>query len=297
MRYITSLQLISILLSSLLLDDVHSSTSGSSYFFYQTPVYPRDCQEVFQQCSKNNASGVYLIKPDGYDEAFEVFCDNQVDGGGWTVFQRRNEDNTVEFTRNFSEYRKGFGFLRREFWLGNERLSFLTNQKRYQLRIDMTNSTGSYFYLTYDLFRISDEWGNYKLTSVGQYNGTADTFVGQEPVSTPGAPSTPTDCYDIFTSGFSDGVYTIQPTGWTGSPFEVYCNMSHGGGWTVLQRRVDGSLSFDRNWDAYKAGFGSAGPDENVWLGNEVLYHMTSQKNYALRIDVVKPDLGDWHMN
>ena len=47
-------------------------------------------------------------------------------------------------------------------------------------------------------------------------------------------PSNPTDCYDLYTSGFTeDGVYTILPTDLTGSPFEVYCNMSHEGGWTV----------------------------------------------------------------
>ncbi|KAJ8035694.1 Fibrinogen C domain-containing protein 1-B [Holothuria leucospilota] len=291
------LQMFSIFWSSLLVQKVHSSTEGSSYFFYQQPAYPRDCQEVFQQCTSNNASGVYLIKPDGYEVAFEVYCDNHLDGGGWTVFQRRQEDNTVEFGRTFSEYREGFGFLSGEFWLGNEKLSLLTNQKRYQLRIDMTNSAGSSFYVTYDLFRISDDWGNYKLTSVGQYNGTADAFISQGPASTPSAPSTPTDCYDVFTSGSPDGVYTIQPNGWTGSPFEVYCNMSHGGGWTVFQRRVDGSVSFNHNWDGYKAGFGSAGPNENVWLGNEILYNMTNQKNYKLRIDVVKQDLVDWHMN
>ncbi|KAJ8035656.1 Fibrinogen-like protein A [Holothuria leucospilota] len=163
------------ILSSLLVNNVHSSSEGS-YFFYQQPAYPRDCQEVFEQCLSNNASGVYLIKPDGYGEAFEVYCDNQVDGGGWTVLQRRNEDNFVAFGRAFSEYREGFGFLSGEFWLGNEKLSFLTNQKRYQLRIDMTNSGGSSFYVTYDLFRISDEWSNYKLTSVGQYDGNAGKF-------------------------------------------------------------------------------------------------------------------------
>ncbi|KAJ8035740.1 Fibrinogen-like protein A [Holothuria leucospilota] len=175
---------IGILFTSLLVSNVHSSAEGSTYFFYQQPAYPRDCQEVFEQCSTSTASGVYLIKPDGYDKAFEVYCDNQTDGGGWTVFQRRIEDNSAEFRRNFSEYRGGFGFLSTEFWLGNERLAFLTNQKRYQLRIDMTNSAGSSFYVTYNLFRISDDWGNYKITSVGQYGGTADTFFHRCPTNT-----------------------------------------------------------------------------------------------------------------
>ncbi|KAJ8035665.1 Fibroleukin [Holothuria leucospilota] len=107
----------------------------------------------------------------------------------------------------------------------------------------------------------------------------------------------PSDCYDVFTSGRSDGVYTILPIGWTGSPFEVYCNMSHGGGWTVLQRRVDGSVSFRRSWDDYKEGFGTVGSNQNLWLGNEILYYMTNQRINTLRIDIVNENLFNWFMN
>ncbi|KAJ8033638.1 IgGFc-binding protein [Holothuria leucospilota] len=43
-----------------------------------------------------------------------------------------------------------------------------------------------------------------------------------------------TDCADIYNANITDsGVYTIKPTNWPGSPFEVYCNMTDGGGWTV----------------------------------------------------------------
>ncbi|XP_043103284.1 fibrinogen C domain-containing protein 1-like [Puntigrus tetrazona] len=37
----------------------------------------------------------------------------------------------------------------------------------------------------------------------------------------------------------------------------VYCDMStDGGGWTVIQRREDGSVNFFRDWEAYREGFG-----------------------------------------
>lgn len=73
--------------------------TGSWYFCFQRPDYPRDCQEVNTYCFNDRgfsgpsrdtpdlprSSGVYRIKPDGYPEPFEVYCNNSVDGGGWTV--------------------------------------------------------------------------------------------------------------------------------------------------------------------------------------------------------------------
>ncbi|PIK59896.1 hypothetical protein BSL78_03192 [Apostichopus japonicus] len=101
----------------------------------------------------------------------------------------------------------------------------------------------------------------------------------------------PSDCKELYNNGErTSGVYEIKPTIWPDSPFEVYCNMSDGGGWTVFQRRVDASQDFYLYWDDYKSGFGNR--SRNFWLGNEKIYSLTNQRQYELRIDIVDYD-GD----
>jgi len=65
---------------------------------------------------------VVLIKNDDDDDVGGI--------AGWTVIQRRL-DGSVDFYRNWSDYRLGFGHLDGEFWLGNERIHQLTNQGKY----------------------------------------------------------------------------------------------------------------------------------------------------------------------
>ena len=88
------------------------------------------------------------------------------------VLQRRLMES-VSFNRRWSEFKTGFGFLGSEFWIGNEKIAFLTNQKQYQLRLEFENAAGQTYYVTYDRFRISDEWGEYSLSSLGTFGGTA----------------------------------------------------------------------------------------------------------------------------
>ncbi|KAG2461420.1 ANGP4 protein, partial [Polypterus senegalus] len=63
-----------------------------------------------------------------------------------------------------------------------------------------------------------------------------------------------------------------------------------GGGWTVFQRRENGSVEFQKTWREYKMGFGD--PAGEHWLGNEAVHLLTNQASYSLRIE-----LKDWEGN
>ncbi|XP_071837354.1 fibrinogen-like protein A isoform X2 [Apostichopus japonicus] len=108
-------------------------------------------------------------------------------------------------------------------------------------------------------------------------------------------PDYPRDCKEVFEQcdgESSDGVYLIQPDGYL-EPFPVYCNNTvDGGNWMVIQRRMDGGVEFNRDWEDYKNGFGF--PHRDLWLGNEKLAYITNQKDYEIRFDFVSKS-GDPH--
>eukprot|EP00105_Crassostrea_gigas_P021733 XP_011440976.2 PREDICTED: angiopoietin-1 [Crassostrea gigas] len=82
-----------------------------------------------------------------------------------------------------------------------------------------------------------------------------------------------------------NGVYTIYPDMTTKKL--VYCDMTtDGGGWTVIQRRMDGSEKFDLSWQTYKDGFGK--PQGEYWLGNEDIHLLTARTSQELRVDLQK---------
>ena len=127
----------------------------------------KNCAEVYKAGDK--ISGVYKIDPDGQGE-FEVFCDQKTAGGGWTMFQRRR-DGSVDFFRGWDDYKRGFGNLNGEFWLGLDKIHRLTVSVSNKLRVDLEDIHGSTAYAEYSSFAVASERAKYQL-SLGRYSGT-----------------------------------------------------------------------------------------------------------------------------
>ncbi|XP_041911312.1 ficolin-1-like [Arvicola amphibius] len=127
---------------------------------------PRSCKDILTQGTF--LTGWYTIYlPDC--RPLTVLCDMDVDGGGWTVFQRRM-DGSVDFFRDWDSYKRGFGNLGTEFWLGNDYLHLLTGNGSQDLRVDLQDFQGQTSYAKYSSFRVSGEQEKYKLT-LGQFLG------------------------------------------------------------------------------------------------------------------------------
>jgi len=95
----------------------------------------------------------------------------RTDGGGWTVFQRR-QDGSVDFYREWNDYKAGFGQLAAEVWLGNGKIHRLTASGPSSLRVELEDWNGVKVYAKYGKFNIGDEQAQYRL-EVGSYSGTA----------------------------------------------------------------------------------------------------------------------------
>ena len=95
------------------------------------------------------------------------------------------------------------------------------------------------------------------------------------------------DCKEHYLTGEkTNGVYKVTANLY--QVWQVFCDQTtDGGGWTVFQRRLDGSVNFYRNWTEYEYGFGRLHHEH--WLGNYIVYLLTAQayfKGTELRVDM-----------
>ena len=147
---------------------------GEYYCDCQNLQPKRDCLEFKLYGIKVN--GIYKVHQNIL-KIIQVYCDQKSDGGGWTVFQRRI-DGSVNFLRDWENYKHGFGQLQNEFWLGNENIFTLILQglhpKGSELRIDMVNNKQVKKYAKYGNFQIGNAITKYMLHVSGFSGSVTD---------------------------------------------------------------------------------------------------------------------------
>lgn len=94
--------------------------------------------------------------------------------GGWTIIQKR-VDASTDFWVSWSDYAKGFGDAKNNYWAGNDYMNAITSQPftPYELKIDMVANDGSELLASYDKFKVDSADNNYQL-SLGNFTGTGN---------------------------------------------------------------------------------------------------------------------------
>nr|XP_033806062.1 angiopoietin-related protein 5 isoform X2 [Geotrypetes seraphini]XP_033806063.1 angiopoietin-related protein 5 isoform X2 [Geotrypetes seraphini] len=146
-----------------------------------TQTHGYDCTDIIDTVGSisETPTGLYVIQPEGTKYSFEVFCDMDYRGGGWTVIQRRI-DGLIDFQQLWFDYVNGFGDLSGEHWLGLKNIFDIVNQKStsFMLHVALESEEGNSAYAVYDNFWLEDETQLFKM-HVGRYSGTAgDAFRG-----------------------------------------------------------------------------------------------------------------------
>ncbi|KTF88906.1 hypothetical protein cypCar_00033199 [Cyprinus carpio] len=134
----------------------------------------KDCSDIYN--SEETVSRIYFIYPAGYIPV-SVYCEmisggKDEDNGGWTVIQRRM-DGSVNFYRPWDQYKRGFGNVEGEYWLGLENMYQLTSNRTYMLRVDLEDFDGNKVFALYSFFSVGPEADGYRLQVSGFSNGGA----------------------------------------------------------------------------------------------------------------------------
>ena len=112
----------------------------------------------------------------------DVYCDTTTDDGGWIVIARNKKGSTVDFNKNWTDYERGFGDLKTEFWYGLDAIHCLTQSGQWEMRVDYQKNDKTWSYLHYNQFSVGSASEEYPLT-VGGFTGEGTDWFTSHPLN------------------------------------------------------------------------------------------------------------------
>ena len=135
----------------------------------QMDCRPKDCYDLKCYGVSKTKDGPHTIYPSRPGlTSLQVSCDQETNGGGWIMYQRR-VDGTLNFTKNWAEYKYMFGNhgdKTTELWLWNENVYQLLQSygsTQWELRIEVDAFDGSGCWVVASNFRMNNEALRYSM--------------------------------------------------------------------------------------------------------------------------------------
>ncbi|XP_036097017.1 fibrinogen beta chain isoform X2 [Molossus molossus] len=194
-------------------------------------VSGKECEDIVRHGGET--SELYLIHPSNTVKPYRVYCDMNTDGG---VIQNR-QDGSVDFGRQWNPYKRGFGNIATsedgkkycglpgEYWLGNDKITQLTQMGPTELLVEMEDWKGDKVNARYGGFTIQSEANKYQI-SVNKYKGTAGNALMEGASQLVGENRTMTIHNGMFFS-----TYDRDNDGWLNEDPQKQCSKEDGGGW------------------------------------------------------------------
>ncbi|XP_046566462.1 angiopoietin-related protein 5-like [Haliotis rubra] len=127
------------------------------------------CERLMIDCAEGEEWGFFppdqvaTIQPYGSPQPFQVLCES--DPWGTRTYFMVRLAGTLDFSRNWTSYKEGFGDLKGEFWLGLDNIHYLTNAHPQNLLAEvhtrMPADTYPYRQRTYSKFSVGAESTGY----------------------------------------------------------------------------------------------------------------------------------------
>uniref|UniRef100_H3CBR0 Fibrinogen beta chain n=1 Tax=Tetraodon nigroviridis TaxID=99883 RepID=H3CBR0_TETNG len=248
-------------------------------------VSGKECEDIFRR--GGTESQMYLVQPDTAAPPYRVFCDQITHNGGWLLIQSRL-DGSVDFGRRWDDYRRGFGNVALdagkgrcdtpgEYWLGNDRISQLTNAGPTELLIEMQDWTGAKVFARYQKFTVQSAASNYVL-AVDGYSGNAGNSFMEGSLELFGVNRTMT-----IHNGMMFSTYDRDNDNWTPGDPAKQCSREDGGGWWY--NRCHSSNPNGRYYmgGAYTRHMAKHGTDDGVvWMNWKGSWY--SQKAISMKV-------------